>query len=445
MAEVFHNIVKNAIFVGVLFVFMQIPVAFCQNSDNDKYLLDILVERGILRETEALKVRKEMTKAPEIAITDIKKFSLYFYFQFRYQMVSQDYVSNFDTGDKVSRGLSLRRQVCAFLTKLDDDTDFVLTLNSAAPNMFDSTNVSRKVDNSFCKGVFTLGYTSSKFNMEDPRGAKIKTPDRSVINTFWGGKDAGSDDNALNRTANQCFAGKHVGIFWQGYMPFDEHFIYHVAITNSKSGWWRDIGKSMKLAYWGTLGYEIKENDFSLKTGVNMGYSENVASAYNTTNGSSQYCDCYGLATYLILQKGAIFVQTEAVVSSTEHGKIQSDSVALYTTDSPRATPFGGFITFGYTFDFGSLGKFEPIFRYSYLNTNGAGVSENNVLYAVQSLNGYYDKIHAFYVGFNWYFYGDNLKLQIGYERLRFFDSPSSNNSKHCDTNFGIAQLQIEF
>ncbi len=445
MRFLYQSVFKIAIFIiSLLALIIGCNNLFAQGLHDD-YLLKSLVEKGVLSEDEALKARKEMASTPNALSTTDKKFSLYFYFQFRYQMASQDYVSDFASGDKTSRGMSLRRQVCAFIVKPDDKTRYILTLNSAAPNLFDTTTVSRKIDKGLFNGVLTFGHTLPNFNMEDSRGAKIKTPDRSIINTFWGGKDAGTDDDALNRTGNQCFAGNHIGIFWKGYMPFDECFFYNVAITNSKTGWWSDIGRNMKLAYWFSSGYEIAQPDFSIKTGLNFGYSENVASAYDVSNNGYKNCDCYGVSAYFIMQKGSIFLQTEAVVSSTENGKIQSDDVALYTTNSGRANPFGGFIMLGYTFDLGEFGSIEPIVRYSYLNTNCAGVSENNVLYAVQSLNGYYDKVHACYVGFNWYFYNRSLKLQLGYERLRFSDAPASNQSKHCDVNMGIAQLQIEF
>ena len=65
--------------------------ANAQDLYDQKYLLDTLVERGILTEQDALQTRKNMVESSDIITQKslVKKFELGFYTQFRYQFSHQ--------------------------------------------------------------------------------------------------------------------------------------------------------------------------------------------------------------------------------------------------------------------------------------------------------------------------------------------------------------------
>ena len=128
-----------------------------------------------------------------------------------------------------------------------------------------------------------------------------------------------------------------------------------------------------------------------------------------------------------------------------EYGKILSDSKPIYTTQSGDTCPYGIMVMPSYTFDIGEWGKLEPIFRFAYLNTDGGGVAEGNVLANATSLNGYYNNVITYYIGVNWYINDHATKVMFGAERLRFYDSPIGTRAKEGKAYMCGIQLQLEF
>jgi len=232
-------------------------------------------------------------------------------------------------------------------------------------------------------------------------------------------------------------------------MPFDERIIYGLSITNAKNAYWYKLEQDLELAYWWNIGYAVKNDKHDFQAGLNFGYTPNASSAYDSNTHNAVKCECIGSVAYFIYQGENLFIQGEFAITTSEHGKTMSDEHAVYTTDSRSATPFGAFLILGYAFDLGSLGIFEPICRYSYIDTDGAGISENNVIYSIKkSLNGYYNKVDSYYVGFNWYLDKQerrNWKIATGLEYYHFYDSPTSIKSKSCNVSAFITQLQILF
>lgn len=432
---------------AVLFISL---VSLCARGDDisaigagDRYLIDVLVERGILSHQEALQTRKLMASAPEIILTRQRSLKIYFYSQIRYSSTTQTYSQGGDSQTASNTGASLRRQILAFDADITDGTRAFISINTAALNLFDSLFVQRRVETRFFDYDLAFGYMSPKFNMESPAGAQLKTPDRSILNTFWGGKDPGYDDDDVKRSANQCFAGNHIGVFIDARAPFDEHAFWGVSVTNAKNSYWRELDEKLGLAYWAKFGYAIKTEDVDFSCGINAGYSENIASI--RTPYGREKCDCMGVCIYHVLQWGRIFFETEFTASRTSHGKTVSDDQPLYASASGNSLPYGAMAMFGYTVYDGSWGRVEPIFRYAYLDSGGAGVAENNVLYSIKSLNGLYNRIKAYYIGCNWYIDGNTLKFQLGFEHLDFEGSPTGRVAKYCSVDMGIAQFQVEF
>ena len=419
--------------------------ADAQTPQADAELLDALVRRGVLTEDESVNIRKtSATVRPSVIQTTPSEVSLYFYAQFRFSSISQSYSSPTRSGSSVSEGTSLRRQVVAFIVHLENGIELLTSINTAASNYFDSTKVSKKFETKYFSGTAKAGFSSPNFTTEDPRGAKIKTPDRSVVNTFWGGKDPGYEDDGSRQTANQCFAGNHVGVFWDGNFICDERIIYSFAVTSARNQHYNGLQDKIGLAYWASISVKIKEDKLSLRSGLNFGYSENTSSISYGLGAGREHCPTYGAVAYIIMQREDFFLHSETVITTTEHGKTRSDDAAIYTLQSPQATPFGFMLMLGRTFSLGQFGSIEPIFRYSYVYTDGAGVSESNVFYAAKSPNGCYNEINAYYIGANWYCW-DGIKVQVGYENLRFSDAPLTRTHKVGKIDCGIIQFQVEF
>ncbi len=425
--------------------------AHAQDLYDQKYLLNTLVERGILTEQDALQTRKNMAENSDITTQKslVKKFNLGFYTQFRYQFSHQKATEGNIEKTRTADGEAVRRVIFLYNAHFNDTSNMIVVLNLVEPSPFDSFYFKKDVDSSVFKGAIHFGVMKPDFNMEYTAAAKLKVPERSIVNSFWGGKDVGYDDYYHESKPNQCLAGNHLGIYWKGYMPFDERIIYGLSITNAKNAYWYKLEQNLELAYWWNIGYAVKNDKHDFQTGLNFGYSPNVSSAYNPKTHTAIKCECIGAVAYFIYQGQQLFLQGEFSLTTSEHGKTMSDEHAVYTTESGSATPYGAFLIAGYAFDLGSFGIFEPVCRYSYIYTDGAGISENNVIYSIKkSLNGYYNKVHSYYIGFNWYFDRQerrNWKIATGLEHYYFYDSPASANSKNCKANVFITQLQVSF
>ena len=414
---------------------------------EDKILLDKLVENGVLAGDEAAEARKRMAQIPEISVKEplANTFRMGIYTQMRCQVIQQDYYSASGGGDDTSCGLAIRRAVWFYNADFSADFRLTVAVNLAERVPFDSLNVKKALDTQHLIGTVTFGIFKPDFTMEYTAGSRIKTPERSIINSFWGGKDVGFDDYYHERKGNQCFAGNHIGVSWDGRMPFDQRFTWGASITNAKNAHWNYINKDIGLGYWLNAGYAVKDRDINLKTGLNFGYTTNVASAYDPATDSEKKCAAFGFAPYIILEYKNIFLQSEIAMTSTEHGQTVSDDRAIYTTNSRTSRPYGGMVMFGYSFDVLQWGILEPMFRVSYINTGGAGVAEDNVIYKIKSLNGYYNKVNAYYAGINWYIDGHKLKFLTGFEFFQFYDSPTGATQKNSDVSVFITQMQIMF
>ena len=98
-----------------------------------------------------------------------------------------------------------------------------------------------------------------------------------------------------------------------------------------------------------------------------------------------------------------------------------------------------------YKFDIGEFGKIGPAFRFSYLDTDGRGVSPSDVIRQSVNVSGDtpYLRVKSFYFGLNWYIRGDNLKVQSGYEYAHF--DGGVGGAHGLDVNWFRTQVQVLF
>ena len=90
----------------------------------------------------------------------------------------------------------------------------------------------------------------------------------------------------------------------------------------------------------------------------------------------------------------------------------------------------------------GAFGKIAPVFRFTYLDTNGRGVSPSDGLRKA-GLGTAFDRARGFYFGANWYVSGDNsLKVSAGYEYSQFM---GSNSGQDAYANTFRMQIQTMF
>ncbi len=416
-------------------------------AESEAELLDVLVRRGVLTQQESLDVGK-MAVASVESVKSFSRIRLFSFWHLRYQYFDHRY-SNAQSLDK--NNFAIRRIIPVLIADLTESSRVLLTLYLPSNSLINTARYEYNIDNGYLCGSLWIGYEAVFFCMEENEsGMRIMTPDRSVINMYFGGGDHGFSDGYVNsHTTPAAFSGYHTGVFWNGKFVKNKSLIYRLAVTNSKpEGVKFDACNSM--AFWASFGCDKADESggYRLRAGVNGGYSMRVVSAAASAVYPSRvadYGDCFGVNPYLWLNYKNFTFQSEFVLTSMKYGKSRSNNYALYTVNSSRANPFGYYALIAYKLDARPFGEFEPVFRYSAINSDGRGLAENGILYKAENRGGIFNTVDCFYGGVNWYVLGNALKYQIGVEYARFRDGVVGDVSKSSDVVMFIAQMQMVF
>ena len=430
----------KAIFLFLLFACANVAAG----QDAGAEMLEKLVSRGVLSEEEALEVRK--SAAAVESKTPASKVRLFTFIHTRYQYTKQTY-SNAPSLEK--NGFAVRRLIPVVLADISEKANVQIALFFPSNAPINATHFEYKVDTEYIKGAFWLGYETAFFCMEEPEsGTRIMTPDRSILNMYFGGGDHGFyDGNALSYTTPVAFSGYHTGVFWHGKFLKNESIIYRLAVTNSKPEK-VGFGGENGYAFWASLGYDKKIGEDSIRFGVNCGYSTSVVSAvdsYTTPARVADFGDAWGINPYILIKKGPITFHSEFMLTAVQYGASTNSEIPHYCKDSPQAVPWGFYVLLAYKFDLPPLGQFEPVVRFTHLNTDGRGVTEGAVLYRTENWGGLFDKVNSYYAGINWYVLGNSLKYTFCVEYADFYGGVAGGADRSDGALVAMAQVQIVF
>lgn len=408
-------------------------------------LLDSLEKKGVITASEKSEIKKSSVGIVE-STERSKRIRLLTFAHLRYQNISQDFGGFSDDRNF----FAFRRIIPVLLADLTDNSRALVSLYMPSKTLLNTARYEVDLDTQYLDGTLWLGHEAVFFCMEEPMsGMKIMTPDRSIINMYFGGGDHGFNDGFVGKHSSvAAFSGYHTGAFWNGKLPNNKSVIYRLSVTNSKPEY-ITAPACNSVAVWASLGWdEVQDADNSLQTGVNAGYSSRVVSAVDGRSFPSRvgaYGDCWGINPYFLWKYKRFTLHTEFVATAMQYGKSESSDYALYTTNSRCAIPWGFYVLGAYKFDAGFIGDIEPVFRYLYLDTDGRGISENKVLYGANARSGLYSRVESFYGGFNWYVLGNSLKYAIGAEYADFNSAVAGGSFKRDRVLSVIAQVQVVF
>ena len=358
--------------------------------------------------------------------------------------IFQDY-SDGDSFDK--GGFAFRRLVPVAVAKFSEDTQLMITILMPSNHLLNTVRFVQEVDLGPLQGTFWVAQEAVFFCMEESEsGMRIMTPDRSIINMYFGGGDDGYwGGKTTSFSSNVAFSGYHTGLYWFGRCPKNESLIYRIQVVNSTHNKVSFDGNN-GIACFATIGVDKQTPDERLRSGINVGYSSRVVAATSQASLPARtvdYGDCFGINPYFWWKNGPFTVQSELVATHVKYGRTLNDNIPLYTLKSPDANPWGFYALLAYKFNINPLGEFEPLIRYSYLDTDRRGVCESGVLYEALNKDGLYNKVQSIFGGFNWYLLGQSLKYQLGIEYAMFRDSPSGATSKKSDVLLFTLQMQL--
>lgn len=263
-------------------------------------------------------------------------------------------------------------------------------------------------------GTLTVGYQKVNFGAEEnTSSANIKTVERSLATRYWA---EGANGRRLG------FGARHIGVFWNG--EFDG-FGYGLAVTNNqRSGSFSGSGLDNSMAYWANVYYNAKFEGGSVRFGVNFGYKPEGNSKDATATAPSQTNRLIGYNPFVNVEYGDFNLLAEYIGSEVKNGK---------RSGSGNASPWGFNIIPSYKI----TKELELVLRYSHLDTDSRGVNPSDGFRNLNSV-GTFNKGDAYYVGFNWYIRGNDLKLTAGYEYGDFKDRATTGND-FSGSNKGVA------
>lgn len=370
---------------------------------QDKALLETLVKKGMLTQQEAAQIAKDSV-AVTPATKSTKSIKIFGGGQGWYSWGKNSVKAGTGSFDQQS-GFTLR------YVKLGIEADVgggwsaeVVTdfgTEGASKNYLDKVVASKKIDLDYLNGTLQLGLRKVNMgyeqNMDDFGQYAVE---RSVATYFF------------TRYDGKNFGSRTVGVFWDGNITQVDGLYYGAAVTSGVSeggvgNFITEAQDSSALSFWVNAGYknvaDIKGETLSYDLGINFGYapqgSTGPTSLANTQKGS-----VWGINPYATINWRGLTLIGEFFLQQVED---------YYTPgrDGVGRTPMGANFTAAYKMDIGEWGAIEPVFRASYVTTNGMGLESAYTGDYLRKIN----QAMTFYGGVNWYA-TTAVKTSLGYE-----------------------------
>lgn len=409
-----------------------LSLAALYSNAQDKATLDLLVSKGVITKEEASKLSKGNVK---IVAKDknVKGIKITGRIQTQYENINVEGFGAAGTSHAVSKNdFIMRRLFLGAEANLGSGWSGTVVADFGRSgddkNYLENAYITKAIDWELLHGKLDIGYKKVNFGFEENTSAsKLLSVERSLATRYW---TEGNNGRRLG------FGARHTGIFWNGKIDEIEGLEYGAAVTSPYNDNPTEIPSSADntLAYWANVAYSGSiEEDISFKIGVNFGYSPDTTST-NVSGGS-----VWGLNPYVTANLYGFNIWGEFLISGIENGDI---------TRTEDATPMGVNVGIEYRFDIGEWGKIGPTVRYSWLDTDGRGVSVSDGIRNANNAPGYssFYAAQSVYAGVNWYIMDDSVKFQLGYEWAQFNGTPSNKSaSNFAESNTVRAQMQILF
>ena len=368
--------------------FAATAAVFCAATSyavSNDALLDLLVEKGVLTDTEATSVAAELKEENKgVSFSSKGKETVKLRFNGRLQFQYDALDAENEVGDKPSTNHFYFRRL-RFGAKATHENGLY------AETVFDFAGDDLSINKALAGYEYSdalnasFGYNKVPFGFQETTSSsKIKTIERSAANRFF------ADDID--------FSGKHAGLFAKG--DLGGGLSYSAALVNSAQGEGSKLmgasNASNDLAYFGRLQWK---ND-GLTIGVDGGHQSNSDKvAGNDVTAFTGYVN-YKFEGLDLL--GEYF-------SGDLGNQGDVDGYAL------RAAY--------------KMGKFEPVVRYSHVKADTFEIDTDELIRRAPSVNvdGADAEIDSYYVGVN-YYHNKAVSLMLGYEIADAEDSAGNTN-----------------
>lgn len=393
---------------------------------QDKALLETLVKKGMLTQQEAAQIAKDSV-AVTPATKSTKSIKIFGGGQGWYSWGKNSVKAGTGSFEQQS-GFTLR------YVKLGIEADVgggwsaeVVTdfgTEGADKNYLDKVVASKKIDLDYLNGTLQLGLRKVNMgyeqNMDDFGQYAVE---RSVATYFF------------TRYEGKNFGSRTVGVFWDGNITQVDGLYYGAAVTSGVSeggvgNFVTGAQDSSALSFWVNAGYknvaDIKGETLSYDLGINFGYAPQGSTIADPKKGS-----VWGINPYATINWRGLTLIGEFFLQQVED---------YYTPgrDGVGRTPMGANFTAAYKMDIGEWGAIEPVFRASYVTTNGMGLQSAYTGENLENIN----QAMTFYGGVNWYA-TTAVKTSLGYE-FGYYDQGNA-DVERVYGNTVWAQVQVLF
>ena len=371
-------------------------------------LLDALVKKGVLTDQEAEDVRADLTRdnaaaMPKFAAPagkDVKSLAISGRIQTQYFSFDNEDVAD-------SAGFIMRRVYLGAKAKVGDAWTADLTYNFADGEL-DKAFIQWGGDILNQDATIDVGFRKVNFGYEETTSsASLKAIERSPATRFFvednftavaaaNDRDLGAGSRRIGVFANfndDARSGKETGLF------------YGFAVTNPErqAG---DLGTRRGAtnnvpALWADAGFGYKTDSLKGKFGVGLSHIREGA-AFNAPVADATLT---GLSVYNDITIGKFNLAAEFLTADLKDGAV--DNTSGLATDS---NPFGYWIQPSFML----TEKLELVARYSFVDGDERGLRLRELVRRSDSLLTA-DEVTEYYLGANYYFVGNSVKLQLGY------------------------------
>ncbi len=231
------------------------------------------------------------------------------------------------------------------------------------------------------KGVpdmeINFGYTKVPFLREEQiSDSVIKAVERSASH------------RAFVEQPGRGFGAKNTGVHLKGKLPRGFHYAAAVTNPGAKNSAGTAGNVANQPAYYARLGFSRALGSGLLECGIDGGYLPDLLAAGPIS----------ATAAHLRYDVAALSLMTEFITAS-------------YARPGPDARQTGFMIEPSFKF----TREWELVLRYSTVDSDGLGLSPGALIRNAPA-TGDFDQLKSFYVGGNYYFLGNAVRLTFGYE-----------------------------
>ena len=393
------------------------------NGNNDKALLNVLIEKGVLTAAEAQQITDDMAKAnagSDVISNPADKYLKRVTLTGRFQVQFADLGTSIDGFQNnppatlpahpvASEHFLLRRIYLG--TKVDFTDNLSGYVNYDFANVsFDAAYLRWKQSDAL---IIDAGLEKAPFGYEEiTSSGSLKAIERSPITRFIDEPNNGRRLGASSYRTGLFAQGSQDGWFYEIAVTNPERNEYSgdstagsTATTDSVNGS-GGVGNyststNNNLAYYGWGGYSGKFTNGTYKVGLETGYLPDQGGPGTSV----------GVGNNIALYGGFADVTYGDFNLQGEYENAKDDNAVVVRGVTRAAKPDGFWIQPSY---YVIPKVLEGVVRYSEVNSDDRGVALSDGIRGATS-GGTMNKMDEWYVGGNWYIEGNDVKLQFGY------------------------------